>query len=127
MRNIPWGLTTLFLFFSCITTAQVKNLKFGDIRPSDFSQKVYSIDSSANAVVLSDIGSSTYEGDTHGGFSIAFKRHLKIRILNRNAFDAATISIPLFASGSLEERVENIEAATYNLENGAIEVTKLDK
>jgi hypothetical protein len=127
MRNITWGLTTLFLFIASITTAQIKNLKFGDVRPADFARKVYSIDSSANAVVLSDIGSSIYEGDTKGGFSIIFKRHLKIHILNRNAFDAATISIPLFASGTLEEKVESIEASTYNLENGSIEITKLDK
>lgn len=52
---------------------------------------------------------------------------MRIRILNRNAFDVATISIPLYASDSYEERVESLDASTYNLVNNAVEVTKLDK
>lgn len=126
MRKFLRGIAFLFLITSN-SYAQSSNLKFGDIKPQDFSPKVYSIDSNANAVVLSDVGSSKYEGDTKGSFSIIFKRHTRIRILNRNAFDVATISIPLYASGSMEERVESLEASTYNLENGSVEVSKLDK
>ncbi len=124
-----WRITSSLLLFLIVSdlSAQRPVIKFGDIKPSDFSPKVYPIDSNANAVVLSDIGSSKYEGDNKGGFSIIFKRHTRIHILNRNAFDVATISIPLYASGSLEERIESLEASTYNLENGSVEVTKLDK
>ncbi|GEO12198.1 transglutaminase domain-containing protein [Segetibacter aerophilus] len=107
--------------------SQKPSVKFGDIQPSDFAPTAYAVDSSASGVVLYDVGSSKYEGNTSGGFSIAFKRHTRIRLLNRNSFDLATISIPLYASGAAEERIESLEANTYNLENGKVETFKLDK
>lgn len=55
------------------------------------------------------------------------KRHTIIRFLNRNSFDMATLSIPLYASGNVEERIESLDAVTYNLENGKIVTYKLDK
>lgn len=94
--------------------------KFGDIKPEDFAPTAYSVDSSASGVVLFDVGSSKYEGNTAGGFSIAFNRHTRIRLLNRNSFDLASITIPLYASGSQEERIERLDACTYNLENGKV-------
>ena len=50
-------------------------IKFGDVKPEDFSPKVYSIDSNANAVVLADIGKSEFEGNNKGDFSLVFTRH----------------------------------------------------
>ena len=107
--------------------AQYEKVKFGDIKTNDFTPKAYSIDSNANAVVLFDIGSAVYEGDSYGGFSILTNRHMRIRILNRNAFDFATLSIPLYISSDYEEKVENLEAVTYNMENGKVVSYKLDK
>ena len=94
--------------------------------PEDFAPKVYSIDSNANAVVIADVGSSKFVGNTKGWFSIEFKRYCRIRLLNKNGFDAATQEIPLYFDGSDEEKVSNLKAVTYNLENGKIAETKLD-
>ncbi len=109
-----------------VSFAQKKEPKFGDIKPEDFKSTVYSIDSSANAVVLFDIGSSYYES-IQGGLSVIFKRHKRIRILNKNAFDMATIGITLYSGRSTEERIEDLHAATYNLEGGQVKTYKLDK
>jgi hypothetical protein len=128
MRKFLRGLLCSSLIAICFTvSAQRPTVKFGDIKPEDFTPTAYAVDSSASAVVLYDVGSSKYEGDTHGGFSILFKRHTRIRLLNRNSFDLASISIPLYASGSLEEKIENLEATTYNVENGKVVSYKFDK
>ena len=50
-----------------------------------------------------------------------------MRLLNRNSFDLATLSIPMYANGTMEEKIESIDAATYTLENGKVESFKLDK
>lgn len=116
-----------YLHFALSSFAQYEKVKFGDIKTNDFAPTVYLIDSNANAVVLFDIGSAVYEGDSYGGFSILTNRHMRIRILNRNAFDFATISIPLYISSEYEEKVENLEAVTYNVENSKVVSYKLDK
>ncbi|MCW3080568.1 transglutaminase domain-containing protein [Segetibacter sp.] len=128
MRKFIRGLLLPSLLGLSITGfSQKAVVKFGDIKPSDFSPTAYAVDSSASGVILYDVGSSTYQGNTSGGFSIAFKRHTRIRLLNRNSFDLATISIPLYASGAAEERIESLEASTHNFENGKVETFKLDK
>jgi len=101
--------------------------KFGKISPEDFQKKVYSIDSNANAVVLSDVGASTFEGNNKSWFSLHFKRYTRIHILNKNGYDAATLEIPLYHEDDMEEKVINLKAVTYNLENGKITETKLEK
>lgn len=127
MRKLLYAIISLLLIITSPSIAQKATRKFGDIKPEDFAPTVYSVDSNARAVVLSDVGSSKYEGNNQGDFNIVFKRHTRIRILNRNAFDVATISIPIYASGSNEEKIESLEASTYNLENGTVQETKLDK
>ncbi|MBV9987764.1 MAG: DUF3857 domain-containing protein, partial [Chitinophagaceae bacterium] len=102
------------------------NMKFGKITPADFSISSPLIDSNVNAVVLSDVGSTEFEGNSKGWFTMVFKRHRRIKIINAKGFDAATISITLYASGSDAERLADLRAVTHNLENGALVTTKLE-
>lgn len=123
-------LTAIFLCISfSYTHAQTPKPKvqFGNIKPEDFNTKVYSIDSSANAVVLFDYCDVKYEGNNQGFFSVIYTYHQRIHILNKNAFDVATIEIPLYKWVTLEERVEKLQAVTYSLENGKVVSSKLDK
>jgi hypothetical protein len=122
----------LVLLFPVLCLAQKdklqrSNLKFGEIKTSDFEPTAYEVDSSAAAVVLADIGQSKFEGNNKGFFDIIYKTHKRLRIMNKNGFDEATISIPLYHIGSDEEKIDDFEAATYNIENGKVTVTKLDK
>ncbi len=102
-------------------------LKYGKIKVADLQKKFYSIDSNANAVVLSDVGDAAVAGNTKGWFSISFTRHRVVHILNKNGYDEANVQVRLFNKGSGEERLENLQAVTYNLENGNIITTKLEK
>jgi hypothetical protein len=118
----------MFFFFgiSVVFSQDKLNIKFGKITPADFEVSSPLIDSNVNAVVLADIGSSEFEGNTKEWFSLVFKKHKRIKILNNKGFDAAEISILLYSSGSETEKLEDISANTYNLENGTVVTTKVD-
>ncbi len=112
---------------SLISTAQGKSsIKFGKIAPEDFTVSSPLIDSNVNAVIISDIGSSEFVGNDKGWFSLIFKRHKRIKILNNKGFDAARVDMYLYTNGTATEKLENLNANTYNLENGTVVTTKFD-
>jgi hypothetical protein len=102
---------------------------FGKVGPTDFTLPANPIiDSNANAVVLSDVGSVHFIGNSHSWFSYVYQRQTRIKILNKKAIgDMATVVIPLYREGENAEIVDKIAASTYNLENGQVVVTKLEK
>jgi hypothetical protein len=72
------------------------------------------------------MGLSEFTGNNKGYFSLRFKRQTRIKIINKNGLDAANIEIPLYVDGEAEEKLENLQATTYNLENGKVVETKLE-
>lgn len=103
------------------------NIKFGKITVEDFDLSKHSFDTSVNAVVIADIGSSDFEGNNSGWFTLSFKKHTRIKILKKSGLDAANVEIPLYFSGNMEEKVINLKANTYNIENGKVTETQLEK
>ncbi len=127
MRSKLYFLCFGLLFFSVNPFAQEKsNVKFGNVSEKDFSTKIYSIDSNASAVVIADIGYSAIEGNTKGWFSLVYRHFKRLHIINKNGYDAANVSISLYADGDAEEELNKLKAVTYNLENGKVVETKLD-
>jgi hypothetical protein len=112
------------LFLAACLHAQ--DVKYGKITAADFNVVSPVIDSSADAVVISDIGSSEFVGNSKGWFSLEFKRHKRVKIINKNGFDAATVSIHLYSNGTETEKVSDLKAATYNLENGTVVPVKME-
>jgi hypothetical protein len=115
--------------FSISLFSQTKaNLKFGEISAADFNlPNTEIIDSNTNAVIIADIGSTTFIGNKKGWFTLVFKRSTRIKILNEKAFRVATVHIPLYSKDDNQEKLEDVKAATYNLENGKVVSTKLGK
>jgi Domain of Unknown Function with PDB structure (DUF3857)/Transglutaminase-like superfamily/Domain of Unknown Function with PDB structure (DUF3858) len=102
---------------------------FGKVTAADFNLPANPIiDSNANAVILSDVGSVHFIGNNHNWFSYVYQRQTRIKILNKKAFeDMATVVIPLWKNDEDAEKVDKIVASTYNLENGQVVMTKLEK
>ncbi|HXB44185.1 MAG TPA: DUF3857 domain-containing protein [Puia sp.] len=116
-----------FLFVHFFLAAQNRvNIKFGKIAATDFDLAKYKFDTSAAAIVIADIGDCHYEGNITKGLRLVLKRYRRVKILNRNGFDAATVMIPLFTKGVNGDKLRDLEANTYNLENGQVSTTKLD-
>lgn len=92
---------------------------------ADLEQNVFSKDSTANALVIYEIGNSYIDKDD---FKLHSEVKRKIKILNRDGFNKATEEILLYTNDSgRREIVEDITATVYNLTNGVIEKTKLSK
>jgi hypothetical protein len=71
--------------------------KFGAISPANFIlPNTNIVDSNTNAVIIADVGSSTFIGNKKGWFTLVFKRYTRIKILNEKAFHLATVHIPLY-------------------------------
>lgn len=118
---------SLCLAFSCIVaSAFSQKIKFGSVEADDFKPTAYALDSSASSIVIADIGSTEIIGNSKGAFSLLYKSFRRARIINKNGYDLAEVSIPLYKDGSAEEQLENLKAVTYNLENGKVIETKLD-
>ena len=96
------------LFVSLVATvdlhAQAVNTKFGKVSIDELKQTVCPIDSSAHAYFLFDIGETTFEYATRlirdsdsqssqKGFQLIFNRHLRIKILDSEAFSWGILSL----------------------------------
>ncbi len=121
------------VFFGALFSIQVSgqnkaNVKFGSVSLSDFTLPATNIiDSNTNAVIIADIGSTSFIGNKRGWFTLVFKRYTRIKILNEKAFNLATVNIPLYLEGENVEKLTDVKAATYNLENGKVITTGLEK
>jgi len=129
LTKLNFCILLLFLFNQNHLFAQDKlNIKFGKVAVEDFNIKSALIDSSTNAVVIADVGRSQFVANTSDlTFSLMFTEKKRIKVINKNGFDAATIIIPLFVQDSKSEKLEQLKASTYNIENGQVIETKIDK
>lgn len=134
------AIALLSLFFSIHLFAQKKRkgdainnrvtCVYGDVKPEDFAPTAYAVDSSAEAVYLYDGGYSKFQGNVHGFFDVVLTVHERIRLMKKSTFeDLAKVEIHLYTGGTTEDeqKMTDLQAATYNIENGAVTVTKLDK
>ncbi len=123
-----YTLCLLLAFVSPLSAQDICPARFGKIGPEDFGQKIYSIDSAATAVVVAEVGSSALIANYNGWFSLEHKVYRRIHILNKNGFDMANVTIPLYFDESGKEKVLSLKASTYNLEEDGktVSVTKLN-
>ena len=116
----------LFLLFFLFTHSQ-ENVKVKTYRfsLSDLKMTSYPKDSAANALVLYEYGKS-YVDEIN--YDLRTQEKYKIKILNKEGFRSANVSIHLYKSDNIRyEKVEDITASTYNLMDGKVIITKLDK
>ncbi|RPE00191.1 DUF3857 domain-containing protein [Aureibaculum marinum] len=115
--------TLLFLFLTTIIFAQ--DVKFGKVSKQELLEKYYPTDSSANAAILYKKRISYFDYIQNKGFQLITEVHERIKIYNKEGYDWATKRISLY-QGDEDEKV-SIKGNTYNLSNGKIEKTKLNK
>lgn len=107
--------------------AQVSNIKYGKVSTDELKMTRYDNDTTADAIILYDLGYTTYEYLTDN-FVIQQELKQRIKILKQSAVDRATISVPYYyASGGDCDFVTNLEACSYNLQDGKVVKTKLEK
>jgi Domain of Unknown Function with PDB structure (DUF3857) len=108
---------------------QQKPMKLGEVSLEDVTMTSYAPDPEASAVILYDYGKIYFRLDFVGTPQAVYERHCAVKILKKTGYEFANIDIPFLRpkGTSRKEKVTNIEGITYNLENGAIKKTVLDK
>ena len=89
------------------------DVKFGRIFPEDLELKPYEMDTSASAVILYDKGELN-------GRTLNFSRHYRVKILKKTGYEWANLIVDVPGRSS-------VRGFTYNLENGEVIKTKLEK
>lgn len=121
---------TMFYFAFLPMRGQAQDKHAGELSPvgpADFSAFSSPIYDSSGAVIVADIGEVHFVGNQSSWFSYVFQRHTRIKILNKKAFDLATVHIQLYRPSEDPEKLDKVVASTYNLENGQVTEVKLDK
>jgi hypothetical protein len=127
MKKLEFILFGIFLFCQVQLQAQEKTkYKFGDISKADFNLTKEKFDSAANAVIISDIGSTRFDGNDKGFFTLVYTRYMRVKILNKNGLDIGNSTIYLDRTLNDNERLYSVKGSTFNLEGGAVTETKLD-
>ncbi len=116
----------LLLLFIQGNAQQKSSVKFGKITKEDFNVIPPASDSDANAIIIADIGESNFRTNPQSVLSLKYNRFSRIKLVNSNGFDAATITIPLYKGDHSTEKLEDFKAFTYNLVNGKVEETKVN-
>lgn len=114
----------LYTLFVQIGLAQT--VEFGDVSVLDLSEKEYLNDKDANAAVLYRY-QDTYYISNNGRNRLETKIQERIKIYNTDGFDYATEYINLYSGRTSSETVGKIKAFTYNLVDGKVVRTELDK
>jgi hypothetical protein len=124
-----------FMFFFICFCLSLHNLfaqealsiKFGKISQADFKIEAPKFDSEANALIIADIGKTSFEGNDKGFFTLIFTRFIRVKIMNKNGFDIGSQNILLYHNSEGDfEKLTSLKGSTFNLENGVVNETKLD-
>lgn len=112
-------LTGLFTLIGLICLSQESQLPTISVR--DFVGASPLIDSSAHAIVLYEKGTSDIQVvESDRGLRVKHNYSVRIRILDREGFDQANQTIPLFKVGNDFEYIREIRAVTHNFENDQV-------
>ncbi|AUP77737.1 DUF3857 domain-containing protein [Flavivirga eckloniae] len=110
-------LSSLALFSQSNFNSQHYKVTLGDLETNTFEK-----DSTANALTIYELGNSYVD---RYDYDLRTEIKQKIKILNKEGFDKANVSIHLYNKDDRKEKVDNIVATTYNLVNGKVTKTKL--
>lgn len=123
----PSYFITIFLVstFSSELIGQI--FEYGDIPVTHLEMEVYDKDSSANAVVLFDKGSSEIRYLNNRGFRLFYSRHKRIKVLQDAGVEVANVEIS-FRHEEPEQEIKKIKATAYNISSdGSISSQSIEK
>ncbi|MFZ5940118.1 MAG: DUF3857 domain-containing protein [Bacteroidota bacterium] len=115
------------LLATCHISGQKAPVKFGKAVPEELTMSSCALDSSAPAVILFDIGNSEIKYETNIGWMYTYTRHTRIKIFKSSGYEWASFEIPLYHDASGEEKLLSVKGNTYNIVDGKVVTTKLDR
>ena len=118
----------LFLILTQVKAQQPPKVKFEKVSDEEMKMTVYAPDTTAEAVILYDSGSSEVNYDvSKGEFMLSYDRFVRIKILKQTGTEWGNFSIPLYSSDKNKEDMVAVKGATFNYENGKVVKTEMKK
>ena len=116
--------TILMLGLSIGLVAQ--DYEFGKVSKAELEETKCPIDDGASASVLYKY-QNTYLVTNNGNTQLVTEVYERIKIYANEGLEHASKSIPLYKTKTSEEKVSKVKAATYNLEDGKVVTSELNK
>jgi uncharacterized protein DUF3857 len=107
--------------------AQKSPVKFGKIDSELVKMTSHPLDADADAVVLVDYGNTSFRYDDREGFMFDFTRTIRVKILTKDGLDQGNFEISYYHSISDHEMVSSLNGYSYNIVDGKVEKSKLEK
>ena len=123
----------LLLFVFCIENKKAFSqndlpVTFGKVTASDFDlPQSEAIDNNSNAIIIANTGSVEFVGNKDNDWvSYVYTKRTRIKILNKKAYDLATVKIRLYGEEKDQDQLGDLHASTYNLDNGKVTETQFN-
>ena len=95
---------------------------YGKVDKADLELKACDFEKDANAEILFSKGTVYFDQE----YNLIFELHERIKIFNDNGKDEANIKIRYYGGNNLQY-ITGVQAQTINVNNGAVEIAKVDK
>ncbi len=115
------------LLFAVSQAQELSDVKFGKLSAKDFDLPHNKLTDSSAAVIIADIGSTEFLGNTDGWFSLQFTRKMRARINTQAGVDVADFQLVLYGTGADKEDLRVKRAAAYSIVDGDVVSTELEK
>jgi hypothetical protein len=124
-------LAILWMLSLCITirifAQEAPKVKFEKVPAEELTMKTYANDTTADAVILYDDGTSYVRYEVGKGFMLTYERFVRIKILKQNGVEWGNFKISLYSTPTGLEEMSRIKGTTINWENGKIVKVDLKK
>lgn len=121
----------LILLITCLVILQtIKSQEFshefGKVSKEELMLKHYDKDTSAEAVIIYNIGRSYFIPNSSYNFELYFEKTMKVKIFTKAGIKWAENQILYYGDERGGEEIINLKGNTYNLENNEIKTTALN-
>ena len=128
MKRFLLCATVLLMAFSYMSAQSIEvNKRWGKVSKEEVEMTEYQLDTAATALVLYEKKHVTIDLTATGNIVQTIDVHKRIKILKEDGIDWGDFVIMRYVSSSARENVLGIEVVTYNMENGKVVSTKMDK
>ena len=103
------------------------NKRFGKVSKEELEMTVYPLDTAATAAFLYDSRSTTLDLTTAGKFMLTTDVHMRIKVLKEDGLEWGNFEMLRYVSTTARENIIGIDVVTYNLVDGKIATTKMNK
>ncbi len=126
-KNIFLHIVFLLLLITITTNAVSQKIPdFEKVTLEELKATSCTYDKNAPAEVLIDEGTTSFDWDNESFFRMVQERRIRIKIYNNTALHYADVKL-VFLTNQKYERITDLSAYSYNLENDKIITTKLEK